>query len=248
MTETAIVMDGVRKAYGPVTALDGLSLTIEAGELYGLLGPNGAGKTTAMEVLTGQTQPDAGSAQVVGIDPVAEPTRVRAAVGILPEQEAPPSFLTPREYFDFVGTVHGIDDEDRVRRVEEWADRLGVTAHLDTLSTDLSRGQQQKVMIAGAFLHEPSLVLIDEPLVNLDPFVQERCKRYLQSYQSAGGTVLLSTHNVAVARELCTRVGIMSKGRLVDEVRPAQLGPDKSLLDAFRDRIQEPDAPAHRHA
>ncbi|MEF8802410.1 MAG: ABC transporter ATP-binding protein [Halolamina sp.] len=235
---TTIRTDTLCKAYGDVTALDGLSLTVESGELYGLLGPNGAGKTTTMELLTGQTSADAGEATVLGVDPAMEPVEVRELVGILPEKESPPSFQTPREYLQFVGTVREVDDETVDERTATWADRLGFAGKLDTLSTDLSRGQQQKTMIAGAFLHEPELVFIDEPLANLDPIVQERVKRFLESYRSAGNTVVISTHNVEVAAELCSRVGIVSAGELVAEVVPHELGPETSLLDAFMRHVE----------
>jgi ABC-2 type transport system ATP-binding protein len=232
----AIQIDGLRKNYGAVTALDGLSLTVETGELYGLLGPNGAGKTTTMEVLTGQIVPDSGSVAVLDTDPVEEPIAVRERVGILPEKESPPSFLTPREYFEFVGAVRELPDETVDQRIETWASRLGFTEKLDTLATDLSRGQQQKVMIAGTFFHEPALVFIDEPLANLDPIVQERVKRFLREYQAAGNTVLISTHNVDVAAELCSRIGIVSAGSVVGDVRPADLEDDETLLDVFLER------------
>ncbi len=235
---TAIRTDDLRKAYGDVTALDGLTLSVESGALYGLLGPNGAGKTTTMELLTGQIVPDAGEATVLGVDPAAAPVEVRELVGILPEKESPPSFLTPREYLQFVGAVRGLDDGTVDDRTTAWGDRLGFAGKLDTLSTDLSRGQQQKTMIAGAFLHEPDLVFIDEPLANLDPLVQERVKRFLREYREAGNTVVVSTHNVEVAAELCSQVGIVSAGSLVAEVVPADLGPETSLLDAFIEHVE----------
>ena len=235
---TAIRTDDLRKQYGEVAALDGLDLTVDSGELYGLLGPNGAGKTTTMELLTGQTVPDSGEASVLDIDPATDPVGVRELVGILPEKESPPSFLTPREYLQFVGSVRGIDDAAVDERTAAWADRLGFAAKLDTLATDLSRGQQQKVMIAGAFLHEPALVFIDEPLANLDPIVQERVKRFLVEYRDAGNTVVISTHNVDVAAELCSRVGIVSAGTLVAEVVPGELDTDETLLDAFLRHVE----------
>ncbi|MFB6130619.1 MAG: ABC transporter ATP-binding protein [Salinigranum sp.] len=237
----AIEIRSLRKRYGDVTALSGLSLTVERGELFGLLGPNGAGKTTTIGILTGQLRPDDGTVDVLGIDPVAEGVAVRRRVGVLPEQESPPSFLTPREYFDFVGTVRGLPDEVVDERVERWADRLAYGEKLDTLSTDLSRGQQQKVMFTGAFLHEPDLVIIDEPLANLDPIVQERVKRFLVEYSEAGHTVVISTHNIEVAEEICSRVGIVSDGRIAAERTPADLAPGESLLDEFLERVDAPD-------
>ena len=225
--------DDLRKSYGDLAALDGLSLSVESGELYGLLGPNGAGKTTTMSVLTGQTVADGGEAEVLGVDPESDPIGVREKVGILPEKESPPSFSTPREYFQFVGAVRGMPDDLVNEQTERWAERLSFAEKLDTLSTDLSRGQQQKTMIAGAFLHEPEVVFIDEPLANLDPIVQERVKHFLTNYREAGNTVVVSTHNVDVAAELCSRVGIVNAGELVAEVEPVELDPDETLLDVF---------------
>ncbi|WP_336330113.1 MULTISPECIES: ABC transporter ATP-binding protein [unclassified Haloarcula] len=234
---TAIEIESLRKSYGDVTAIADLSLSIDDGEFFGLLGPNGAGKTTTMEILTGQLSPDGGQAAVLGVDPATQPTAVRERAGILPEKESPPSFMTPREYFDFVGAIRGMPDQAVTEQTDSWADRLGFTAKLDTLSSDLSRGQQQKVMIAGAFFHEPDVVFIDEPLANLDPIVQERVKRFLRSYRDAGNTIVVTTHDVDVAAELCSRVGIMYGGDLVADVRPAELDADVTLLDVFLDNV-----------
>ncbi|PSP75049.1 ABC transporter ATP-binding protein [Halobacteriales archaeon QS_1_68_20] len=236
---TVIRTEGLTKTYGDLRALDGLNLSVEAGDLFGLLGPNGAGKSTTIAVLTGQLAPDGGTAEVLGTDPVADPIEVRRTVGILPEKETPPSFLTPREYFSFVGTVRGLDERVVEERVGEWADRLGLDGKLDTISTDLSRGQQQKTMIAAAFLHDPDLVFIDEPLANLDPVVQESVKRFLVDYRDAGNTVFLSTHHLEVAEEVCTRVGFVNRGRLVAERDPAALPDGETLLDAFMDSVED---------
>jgi ABC-2 type transport system ATP-binding protein len=234
---TAILAEELTKTYGDLTALDGLSLSIGEGELFGFLGPNGAGKTTTIGILTGQLIPDSGRASVLGTDPTADPVETRRRVGILPEKESPPSFMTPREYFDFVGTVRGMDPDTVGQRADRWADRLAFREKLDTLNTDLSRGQQQKVMITQAFLHEPAVVFIDEPLANLDPIIQERVKEFVVDYRSAGNTVFLSTHQIAVAEEVCTRVGIVSEGELIAERDPAALGEGESLLDAFLSNV-----------
>jgi len=239
---TAIRTERLRKSYGDLEALAGLSLSVDEGELFGLLGPNGAGKSTTIGILTGQLRPDDGEVSVLGSDPTVDPVETRRRVGILPERESPPSFLTPREYFEFVGTVRGVDDETREERVAEWADRLSFAEKLDTLSTDLSRGQQQKVMIVGAFLHEPDLVFIDEPLANLDPIVQERTKRYFESYAADGNTLFFSTHHVEVAEEICTRVGIVSGGELIAERDPRALDGEDSLLDAFLANVDVPES------
>ncbi|PSP28110.1 ABC transporter ATP-binding protein [Halobacteriales archaeon QH_2_65_14] len=229
----AVETISLTKRYGDVHALDGLELTVERGELYGLLGPNGSGKTTTIELLTGQRTPTAGSASVLGVDPVTEPIEVRRSVGILPEREDPPSFLSPREYLQFVGDVRGIDDVDE--HVEEWSRRLEFRGVLDTLATDLSEGERQRVMLAQVFVHEPDLVFIDEPLVNLDPLMQAEVKDILATYCEKGNTLFLSTHFMEVAEDLCTRVGIIAEGELVAERDPRAL--DAGLLETFATEI-----------
>ncbi|WP_435196043.1 ABC transporter ATP-binding protein [Natronomonas sp. EA1] len=233
----AIETAGLRKGYGEVVALDDLTLTVPRGELFGFLGPNGAGKSTTINVLTGQLEPDSGTARVAGVDPVANPVQAREQVGILPENGRPPSFLTVREYFDFVAAARELSDETVDERVAQWADRLSFEAKLDTLCTDLSQGERQKVMITQAFLHEPPVVFIDEPLTNLDPIMQERAKRFFRTYADAGNTVFLSTHFIATAQEVCTQVGIVSRGRLLAELDPRELD-GESLLDRFFDTVE----------
>ena len=230
----AIHTDGLTKRYGDLCALDGLSLSIDDGELFALLGPNGSGKTTTIEILTGQREPTAGSATVLGMDPAENPLDVRRSIGILPEREDPPSFLTPREYLEFVGDVRALDDV--ADRIEQWSERLAFADTLDTLATDLSEGQRQRVMLAAAFVHEPDLVFIDEPLVNLDPMMQEQVKRHLADYCARGNTLFLSTHYVDVAQELCTHVGIVRDGALVAECDPRKFDED-GLLEFFIDEV-----------
>jgi len=226
----AIETTNLTRRFGDVTALDGLSLSVESGALFGLLGPNGSGKTTTIELLTGQREPSSGSASVAGHDPVTEPMAVKEAIVILPEREDPPSFLTPREYLTFVGEVREIDDIDE--RIETWAERLEFGGVVDALATGLSEGERQRVMLAAAFLHDPELVFIDEPLVNLDPIMQEQVKAVLADYCERGNTLFLSTHYVDVAAELCTHVGIVENGELVAECDPREMSEDE-LLEYF---------------
>ncbi len=230
---TAVETTNLTKTYGEVAALNGLDLTVEHGELYALLGPNGSGKTTTIEILTGQRTPTEGDASVLGVDPVEEPIEVRRSIGILPEREDPPSFLTPREYLEFVGEVRDIDPVGE--RIDRWASRLEFQGVLDTLSTDLSEGERQRVMLAQVFIHEPELVFIDEPLVNLDPLMQAQVRDQLREYCEAGNTLFLSTHFMEVAEELCTRVGIIAEGELVAERDPRTV--DEDLLDTFATEV-----------
>src|SRR6056297_125289 len=234
---TAIETVELTKRFGDLEALADLSLTVPEGELFALLGPNGSGKTTTIEILTGQLDPTSGTASVLGHDPVSDPLAVRQSVGILPEREDPPSFLTPREYLQFVGAVRDLDDV--AARVDEWADRFEFREKLDTLATDLSEGERQRVMLAAAFVHEPDLVFIDEPLVNLNPLMQEQIKGHFREYVERGNTVFLSTHFIEVAEELCTQVAIVSDGRLVAERDPRTLDEGERLLDVFRAEVND---------
>jgi len=231
----AVETDELTKEYGDLTALGGLTLEVEEGELFGLLGPNGAGKSSTIEILTGQTKPTSGEARVMGVDPTENPVEARRRMGVLPEREDPPSFLTPREYFDFVGDVRGAELDGAV---DDWAERLGFDDKLDSVSMDLSRGQKQKVMFAQAFVHGPELVFIDEPLTNLDPVIQERVKEFVVEYNEAGNTVFLSTHDITVAEEICTRVGIIQDGRLVAERDVEEVKAEGNLIDEFLDEVE----------
>lgn len=239
---TAITVEGLSKAYGTTSVLSNLSFDVTAGTVFGLLGKNGAGKTTTISVLTGIVPPDAGSVSVLGVDPSDDPEGVRERIGVLPEKESPPSFLTPREYFSFVGGVRELDADFVETRVDEWAERLDFTEKLDTLCKDLSRGQQQKVMLTQAFLHDPELVFIDEPLANLDPVIQERVKALIREFQACGTTMVLSTHHVEVAQELCTQVGVLVDGAFAVECDPRELS-GETLRDVFLRAVDDHPTP-----
>lgn len=232
---TVIEASALSKTYGSTTAVDDVELSIQAGEIYGMLGPNGAGKTTTIGMITGQTHPDSGSITVFDIDPVETPVAARANLGILPERESPPDHMTPREYFLLVGDVRGIPPETVESQIDLLSDQLAFSDQLDSLHCDLSRGQQQKVMITQAFLPDPDLVVIDEPLVNLDPIMQERVKDLLVEHANNGNTILLSTHDIGVAASICTRVGIVYNGQLVTEIDVAKDSTQEDLLTVFRD-------------
>jgi len=221
----------VSKTYGDVHAVDHVNLQVEEGELFGLLGPNGSGKTTMIKMLTGQTRPSGGQATVLGVDVVRDPVGVRRLVGIIPEQETPPSFLTAKEYLEFVGAVRNIPDIEA--RGDWWFEFLDFTDKKNVLCKDLSRGTRQKLMFAQAFVHEPALALIDEPLINFDPIMQELVKEYLVGYVKSGRTIFLSTHNLEVAEEICSGFAILHKGMLLHTGPVAELTPRGDHLPSF---------------
>jgi ABC-2 type transport system ATP-binding protein len=221
----------ISKVYGEVNAVDSVTLSVDEGALFGLLGPNGSGKTTIIKMLTGQIRPTGGAARVLGLDVVNEGVRVRERVGIIPEQESPPSFLTAMEYLEFVGSIRKIPDISE--RAEGWFDLLEFREKKNVLCKDLSRGTRQKLMFAQAFIHEPVLALIDEPLINFDPIMQDVVKDYLAEYVKLGRTIFLSTHILEVAEEICTSFAILHKGRLLHNGPVADLTGSRVHLTEF---------------
>jgi ABC-2 type transport system ATP-binding protein len=213
--EMTVVIEAknLTKTYTDVVAVDNVSLLVESGALFGLLGPNGSGKTTMIKMLTGQTRPTSGSATVLGVDVTKDPVGVRGKVGIIPEQETPPSFLTAKEYLEFVAAVRKIPDIDS--RADWWFDFLDFADKKNVLCKDLSRGTRQKLMFTQAFIHEPAVALIDEPLINFDPIMQDLIKDYLSGYVKKGRTIFISTHILEVAEEICSAFAILHKGRLL---------------------------------
>ncbi|QYZ78328.1 ABC transporter ATP-binding protein [Methanofollis formosanus] len=201
------------KVYGETRAVDEITLSVKQGSLFGLLGPNGSGKSTMIKMLTGQIRPTAGSATVLGLDVEKDPVGVRSQVGIIPEQETPPSFLTAEEYLDFVGKVRAIPDIEEQKAW--WFEFLEFGDKRTVLCKDLSRGTRQKLMFAQAFLHRPVLALIDEPLINFDPIMQEKVKDYLGAYVKEGNTVFISTHILEIAEEICSDFAVLHTGKLL---------------------------------
>ncbi|MDD1690463.1 MAG: ABC transporter ATP-binding protein [Methanoregula sp.] len=201
------------KNYGDVQAVERVTLAVEGGALFGLLGPNGSGKTTMIRMLTGQTRPTGGTATVLGVDVTSDPVGVRGRVGIIPEQETPPSFLTAMEYLRFVAAVRKIPDIET--KADWWFNFLDFADKKNVLCKDLSRGTRQKLMFTQAFIHEPALALIDEPLINFDPIMQDVVKDYLAGYVKKGKTIFISTHILEVAEEICSEFAILHKGNLL---------------------------------
>ena len=210
-----IEVKNISKSFGVVKAVNNFSLSLKEGELFGLLGPNGSGKTTTVKILTGQLKPDKGNIKVLGVNVRKNPIKVRELVGIIPEQETPPSFLTSEEYLYFVAKIRKLDNIKE--RCNEWFEFLDFEDQRKALCKDLSRGTRQKLMFAQAFLHEPRIAFIDEPLINLDPIIQRKVKDFLIKYIKDGNTVFFSTHVLEIAEEICTRVGIIDSGKLIYE-------------------------------
>lgn len=218
-----IKAEKLKKSFGDIDALKNINIKVEKDEIIGFLGPNGAGKSTTIQVVTGQIQRDSGEVSVLGLDPEESPVELRKKLGILPEREDPPSFLTGREYFEFVSDVRGEEIDEK-----EWSERLRLEGKLDKLTRDLSKGERQKLMIVQAFFHDPEMVFIDEPMINLDPVIQEEVKNLFHDHS---GTVFLCTHNVELAEEVCDRVLFIKDGEIIEEIEDTENLRQKFLTD-----------------
>jgi ABC-2 type transport system ATP-binding protein len=237
MSETIITADSLVRRFGDVSAVDGVSFSIGKGELFGLLGENGAGKSTLLRVLTGQLEPTSGRCTVLGVDPAIDPMKVKSLIGILPEVESPPSFLTGREYLHFIGLVRNLDDIEA--RADQWIDFLDLGQVERVPCKDLSKGTRQKLMFAAALIHEPPLVFLDEPFSGLDPRYQKLFRERLSHYLDRGGTVFMCTHILEIAEKMCSSLGIISQGRLVAVGRPADIIRGGEGLDGAFMRLTE---------
>jgi len=226
----AIHVQGLRKAFGATVALDGVSFDVQEGTFFGCFGPNGAGKSTLLRVLTGQLPPDSGAATVLGLD-ARNGVEVRRRVGIVPEAESPPSYLTAYEYLYFVGRVRRVDDIEG--RIDRWLDFFDLGPARDTLCKDLSKGTRQKVVLAAAFLHDPPLLFLDEPFVNLDPVYQHRLREYLLRLRSEGRTIFLCSHLLEAAQRMCQEMIVLHRGRVVAQGSVADLTADEDLETTF---------------
>lgn len=231
----ALRLTGLCKHFGR-PAVDRLDLTVRRGELYALLGPNGAGKTTTLRMVAGLLAPDAGTVEIFGIDLAADPAGAKRAMAYLPDDPMLYAKLKPTEYLEFVAGLWGIegaDAEPRARRLLDWLD---LTKHAHELTEGFSRGMKQKLALAGALIHEPQLLILDEPLTGLDAAAARQVKDLLLDHVRNGGTVVLTTHILEVAERLAQRIGIIEHGRLIaqgtlDELRGQTEG--ATLEDVF---------------
>lgn len=231
----ALALRGLVRRFGSLQAVDSLELTVPTGTLYALLGPNGAGKTTTLRMVAGLERPDAGSISVFGIDVLAHPLEAKARIAWLPDEPLLYDKLTPAEYLAFVAGLWRVPPALARTRSETLLELLGLSEKRDARCDGLSRGQRQKVALAGALVHEPDLLILDEPLTGLDAAAARQVKDLLRERTRAGGTVILTTHILEVAERLSDSIGIIRAGRLVAEGTAGTLvgAGGQTLEDAF---------------
>jgi lipooligosaccharide transport system ATP-binding protein len=216
-------MRGAVKRFGSVLALNGLELEVPSGICYGLLGPNGAGKSTAMRILTGQAVADAGQTEVLGYRLPAQSKLARARMGVCPQESNLDVDLRVRDVLAVFARLYRVPASERGAAIERALDVAGLRARAHDRAVTLSGGMQRRLLIARALIHEPDLVLLDEPTVGLDPQVRHELWSLILSLREQGATVLMSTHYIEEAERLADRVAIVSSGRVVAEGTPAEL-------------------------
>ncbi|MEO8377645.1 MAG: ABC transporter ATP-binding protein, partial [Candidatus Sumerlaeota bacterium] len=246
---TMLELENLSKDYDGFLAVDDLSLKIPAGEFFCFLGPNGAGKTTTIKIITGLLRPAKGRAIICGHDIQKQPLEAKRAIGYIPDTPYLYEKLSGRDFMHFVGSLYGVTKQDTEAAIEKYFTLFQLKHAADHLIENYSFGMRQKLCFSAAFLHNPRVLVVDEPMVGLDPQSARTLKNILRAFCANGGTVFLSTHLLAIAEELCDRLGIITKGKLrflgtVDELRKS-LSREGTLEDLFleltADGVTNPD-------
>ena len=210
-----IAIKGLVKKYDALLAVDGLNLEIPAGELFGFIGPNGAGKTTTIKTLVGLLKPSSGTIHIDGMDIKQDPIRVKKIIGYIPDRPFLYHKLTGWEYLEFVAGLYSMDQDIAHEKAENFFNFFDLQDFTDELIEGYSHGMRQKLVIAGALIHDPKVVIVDEPLVGLDPKGARQVKQLFQDLCENGTTIFMSTHSLGVTENLCHRVGIIQKGKMI---------------------------------
>ncbi|HTG99829.1 MAG TPA: ABC transporter ATP-binding protein [Vicinamibacterales bacterium] len=233
-----IAVHDLVKTYGAFTAVNGVSLDVRPGEIHGFLGPNGAGKTTTIRMIAGLLKPTSGRILVNGHDLAADPERAKAALGFIPDRPFLYEKLTAGEFLRFHGGLYGLDGPGVGDRVREMLDVFELKRWENELVESFSHGMKQRLVMCAAFLHRPQAVLVDEPMVGLDPRGARLIKDVFRTMSGRGVAILMSTHTLEVAQEMCDRISIILQGRIiakgtVPEVRAMSGNPDDQLTNVF---------------
>ncbi|MFX1364833.1 MAG: ABC transporter ATP-binding protein [Promethearchaeota archaeon] len=240
-----IKVDGLKKFFGDVKAVDGISFSVHQGEVFGLLGPNGAGKTTTIKLLLGLLEPNEGEMSVFGMNPERDEVEIKRRIGYVSEEPLIFKSLTPKNLFNFIASIRQLDEEKTTVLAKEYLESLEAEEYYDQLIATLSHGNKQKLQIIAAILHEPDLLILDEPISGLDAKSVRVFKSILEIHTQRGGSVLFSTHIMEIAQDLCDRIGIINKGKMVgigtmEELRKQSNKIGASLEDVFL-RLTEQD-------
>jgi ABC-2 type transport system ATP-binding protein len=233
-----IAVESLVKKYGSFTAVDGVSLSVAPGEIHGFLGPNGAGKTTTIRMIAGLLKPTAGRVTINGHDLAAEPERAKSSLGFIPDRPFIYEKLTGREFLRFHGGLYGMAESEIEERADEVLELFELTRWQGELVESFSHGMKQRLVMCAAFLHRPRAVLVDEPMVGLDPRGARLIKDIFRRMSERGVAILMSTHTLEVAEEMCDRISIILRGQIIARGTVAELqalagGEDEQLTPVF---------------
>jgi ABC-2 type transport system ATP-binding protein len=233
-----IRLEYLTKTYGRFVAVNGIDLHVPRGELFGFLGPNGAGKTTTLRMIAGILRPTEGRIWLGGNDLIADPMAAKARLGFIPDRPFVYEKLTGREFLRFVAGLYNQDGPSVERRIDELLDLFELSVWTDELVESYSHGMRQKLIISSALIHKPECIVVDEPMVGLDPKGARLLKDIFRAFVGRGGTVLMSTHTLEVAQAMCDRIAIIQEGSIVgrgtiDELRKQTATGDASLEELF---------------
>ena len=229
----ALVLRDIRKSFGDLQALDGISLEVPVGSFYGLVGPNGAGKTTTLSIIAGLLRADSGAISIAGVDAAAKPLAAKRLMGVLPDRFRTFDRLTGRQLLYYYGTLRGLPPAEVDRRTTDLARAFDLTESLGRVVSDYSAGMSKKIMLAGALIHSPRVLVLDEPFEAVDPVSSAAILDILQAYVAHGGTVILSSHGMELVERVCSRVAVIVAGALVAEGTVDEVRGEGSLEERF---------------
>jgi ABC-2 type transport system ATP-binding protein len=238
---TVIDIRHLTKKYGDFVAVNDLSLSVDRGEIFGFLGPNGAGKTTTIRIIAGLSLPTSGDVRVAGTDVIAEPVKAKALMGYVPDRPYLYEKLTGRELLEFVVNLYGMQWRDCERRANEMLRFFDLSDWAGSRIESYSHGMKQKLVIISALVHEPQVLIIDEPMVGLDALAQRQVRQLMRELANAGKTIFLTTHTLSIAEAVCDRVAILSRGRIIATGATSELKKDRALEDIFLELTVPPD-------
>ncbi len=235
-------IEHLTKTFGEKVAVDDLSLHIQPGEIYGFIGHNGAGKTTTLRAVAGIMSFDAGEIYIDGKSVREQPVECKRDLAYIPDNPDLYEFMTGIQYLNFIADIFGVDPDTRAERIHRYADTFGLEKNLANPISSYSHGMKQKLAVISALIHEPKLILMDEPFVGLDPMASHTLKEIMRSICDDGGAIFFSTHVLEVAEKLCDKVAIIKNGRLIKSGTMEEVKGDDSLEEVFLELEEERDA------